>query len=186
MADKTIDQLTELTTLEANDLLIAYDVSELGTEKIRKITKTNAFVGVGGGEVTTAQLLTTSGTLQSQFDGLDADFATGEIAQFMMSTMPDGWLQLLGTNVSRTTYADLFAKIGTTYGAGDGSTTFTLPTLLSFLALFGAGTSLPAVRYDHTASVLSDGRILVTGGYDGAAVRAETYFGTIARWGIRT
>jgi len=49
MADKTIDQLTELTTLEANDLLIAYDVSELGTEKIRRITKTNAFIGVGGG-----------------------------------------------------------------------------------------------------------------------------------------
>ena len=58
MADKTIDQLTELTTLEANDLLIAYDVSELGTEKIRKITKTNAFAGVGGGVTTKIGTLT--------------------------------------------------------------------------------------------------------------------------------
>jgi hypothetical protein len=67
MADKTVDQLTELTTLEANDLLIAYDVSELGPEKIRKITKTNAFVGVGGG-VTTEQLSTTSGVLNTKID----------------------------------------------------------------------------------------------------------------------
>jgi hypothetical protein len=47
MADKTTDQLVELTTLEANDLLLAYDVSEVGDEKIKKITKTNAFAGVG-------------------------------------------------------------------------------------------------------------------------------------------
>ena len=104
----------------------------------------------------------------------------GEIAQFMTSTMPSGWLQLLGTNVSRTTYAALFAKIGTTYGAGDGATTFTLPTLLSFLALFGAGTPLSSGRARHTASVLSDGRILIVGGSDNNEVtRAETYFGTI-------
>ena len=68
MADKTIDQLTELTTLDANDLLIAYDVSELGTEKIRKITKTNAFAGIDVGDVTTAQLVTTSGVLNDKIN----------------------------------------------------------------------------------------------------------------------
>lgn len=43
------------------------------------------------------------------------------------TTVPDGWLECDGSAVSRTTYAELFAEIGTTYGAGDGSTTFNLP-----------------------------------------------------------
>lgn len=42
--------------------------------------------------------------------------------------VPDGWLFCDGSAVSRTTYADLFAIIGTSFGAGDGSTTFNLPT----------------------------------------------------------
>lgn len=43
--------------------------------------------------------------------------------------VPTGWLQCNGAEVSRTTYARLFRKIGTKYGAGDGSTTFNLPDL---------------------------------------------------------
>ena len=42
--------------------------------------------------------------------------------------VPDGWLFCDGRAVSRTTYADLFAIIGTYFGAGDGSTTFNIPT----------------------------------------------------------
>lgn len=41
---------------------------------------------------------------------------------------PDGWLFCLGAAVSRTDFADLFALLGTAYGAGDGATTFNLPT----------------------------------------------------------
>lgn len=43
------------------------------------------------------------------------------------ATAPAGSLLCYGQNVSRTTYAALFTAIGTTYGAGDGSTTFALP-----------------------------------------------------------
>jgi len=43
------------------------------------------------------------------------------------TTAPEGYLLENGQAVSRTTYADLFATIGTTYGAGDGSTTFNVP-----------------------------------------------------------
>jgi hypothetical protein len=46
MANKTIIDLTELTSLESDDLLIAYDISAAGSEKSRKITKTNAFTGL--------------------------------------------------------------------------------------------------------------------------------------------
>lgn len=53
--------------------------------------------------------------------------AVGDYKLTAVDEEPAGWLQCNGNAVSRTTYADLFAKIGTTYGAGDGSTTFNLP-----------------------------------------------------------
>ena len=53
----------------------------------------------------------------------------GEVTYFAMSSAPTGWLKANGAQVSRSTYADLFAAIGTTFGAGNGSTTFNLPDL---------------------------------------------------------
>lgn len=53
----------------------------------------------------------------------------GEVAFFARSTTPSGWLKANGAAVSRTTYAALFAAIGTTFGAGDGRTTFNLPDM---------------------------------------------------------
>lgn len=55
--------------------------------------------------------------------------APGAVQAFAMSTAPTGWLKANGAAISRTTYAALFAAIGTTYGVGDGSTTFNLPDL---------------------------------------------------------
>src|SRR5690606_40101311 len=54
---------------------------------------------------------------------------TGAIVAYGGTDAPTGWLFCHGQEVSRTTYARLFAVIGTTYGAGDGSTTFNLPDL---------------------------------------------------------
>jgi len=48
---------------------------------------------------------------------------------FAMNTAPSGWLKANGAAVSRTTYAALFSAIGTTFGVGDGSTTFNLPDM---------------------------------------------------------
>jgi microcystin-dependent protein len=53
----------------------------------------------------------------------------GLISPFAGSTAPTGWLNCDGAAVSRTTYAQLFTVCGTTYGSGDGSTTFNLPNL---------------------------------------------------------
>ncbi len=53
----------------------------------------------------------------------------GMLAPYAGKTAPAGWLLCDGSAVSRTAYAALFAVIGTTYGAGNGSTTFTLPDL---------------------------------------------------------
>lgn len=51
----------------------------------------------------------------------------GDYKMIAGSTIPDGWLLCNGAAVSRTTYAELFAAIGTRYGSGNGSTTFNLP-----------------------------------------------------------
>jgi len=53
----------------------------------------------------------------------------GAVSYFAMSTAPTGWIKANGAAISRTTYAALFAVIGTYYGAGDGLTTFNLPDL---------------------------------------------------------
>lgn len=53
----------------------------------------------------------------------------GTVAHFAASTAPAGWLKCNGAAVSRAAYAALFAAIGTTYGVGDGATTFNLPEL---------------------------------------------------------
>ena len=53
----------------------------------------------------------------------------GQVAFFAMNTAPTGWLKANGAEVSRSTYSALFSAIGTTFGAGDGSTTFALPDL---------------------------------------------------------
>jgi len=53
----------------------------------------------------------------------------GSITMYGGSSAPSGWLYCNGQNVSRTTFANLFSAIGTTFGAGDGSSTFGLPDL---------------------------------------------------------
>lgn len=58
-----------------------------------------------------------------------ASTPAGTLIYFAASTPPTGFLKANGAAVSRTTYADLFAVIGTTWGAGDGGTTFNLPDL---------------------------------------------------------
>lgn len=59
---------------------------------------------------------------------------SGSISMFAAQTAPAGWLECNGSAISRTTYATLFAAIGTTYGSGDGSTTFNLPDFRGYFA----------------------------------------------------
>ena len=53
----------------------------------------------------------------------------GSVMPYAGSTAPSGWLLSYGQEISRSTYATLFAAIGTTYGIGDGATTFNVPDL---------------------------------------------------------
>tara|TARA_R110001632_G_scaffold222022_1_gene352913 strand:- start:25 stop:750 length:726 start_codon:yes stop_codon:yes gene_type:complete len=65
---------------------------------------------------------------------------TGAVNTFAMNLAPTGWLSCDGSLVSRATYSNLFSIVGTLYGVGDGSTTFTLPDLRGeFVRGFDAG-----------------------------------------------
>lgn len=82
----------------------------------------------------------------------------GTIIAFAGSTVPEGYLLCNGANVSRTTYANLFAAIGTAWGSGDGSTTFTLP---NFSGRFLEGTTSAGSVGDY----LSAGLPNITGSF---------------------
>lgn len=112
---------------------------------------------------------------------LTAAAPPGHVAYSARATAPTGWLVANGALVSRTTYAGLFAAIGTTYGAGDGSTTFALPDLRGeFIRALDLGRGvdvgrtlgsaqgafMPAIPRDGwgTGGPLAQGRLLVSSG----------------------
>jgi microcystin-dependent protein len=65
--------------------------------------------------------------IQTQLDALS--LPAGMLAPYAGTSAPSGWLLCYGQAISRSTYATLFTAISTTYGVGDGSTTFNLPDL---------------------------------------------------------
>jgi len=89
----------------------------------------------------------------------------GEIKMWPTGTPPAGYLLCDGSPVSRSTYAALFAVIGTTFGVGDGSTTFNLPNYnnrmpigaggLYALGDTGGSKDAVVVSHDHTVNITS-------------------------------
>lgn len=94
-----ISALTELTSVANDDYLVVLDTS---ANIAKKVTVANFNQAV---------------------------LPAGIVAPYGGTSEPTGWLFCYGQAINRTTYAALFAAIGTTYGAGDGSTTFNLPDL---------------------------------------------------------
>ena len=69
---------------------------------------------------------------------------SGTIVAFGNTTAPTGWLVCNDAAISRTTYARLFAVVGTTFGTGDGSSTFNVPDLRDRVPL-GFGTNMSSL-----------------------------------------
>ena len=65
----------------------------------------------------------------SAWGGLASGVPVGTILAHAANTPPSGFLECNGSNISRSTYATLFSTISTTFGVGDGSSTFALPDL---------------------------------------------------------
>jgi len=99
----------------------------------------------------------------------------GAIKPWTKATAPAGYLLCNGGAVSRSTYADLFAVISTTYGAGDGSTTFNVPQLqgkmpqgydgntYNLAGTGGANTITVAVTNNQAATNATNQSVTVTG-----------------------
>lgn len=89
----------------------------------------------------------------------------GQIIMFAGKSAPAGTLICNGAAVSRTTYAELFAAIGTIYGAGDGKSTFNLPAMLDGTVVthtttpdsVGAPTAGSVIGHIHGATAASNG-----------------------------
>jgi len=62
-------------------------------------------------------------------ESIISSYPAGSVVYHAANSAPTGFIKANGATVSRTTYADLFASIGTLYGAGDGSSTFEVPDL---------------------------------------------------------
>ena len=75
-------------------------------------------------------------------------FIVGQIILFAGSTIPTGWLVCDGSAISRTTYSNLFSVLGTTWGTGDGSTTFNIPDFRGRTAI-GVGESNATGHTNH-------------------------------------
>lgn len=126
---------------------------------------TGAFT-LDGDNGTSGQVMTSAGsgatpTWADKVDGVLAGF----IQMYGAASAPTGWLLCNGAAVSRSTYATLFALIGTTYGAGDGSSTFNVPDMRdkfpvgsgSTYALNATGGNADSTLPSHTHAITDPG-----------------------------
>ena len=95
-------------------------IEDNGTQKLWRFEHNGDFNSAGDVSTSSGKYLNNSVQISE---------LVGEVAFFARTTPPSGWLKANGAAVSRTTYAALFSAIGTTFGAGDGSSTFNLPDL---------------------------------------------------------
>lgn len=107
------------TTVDDTDLTINRALISNGSGKIAVSDVTSTELGYLDG---------VTSNVQSQLNSI-VTTPPGVISAFAGTSTPSGWFLCYGQAVSRSTYANLFSAIGTTYGTGDGSTTFNLPDL---------------------------------------------------------
>lgn len=123
-------RITGLLTANLNlifpALVAGWTVINATTGAFTITAKTAAGTGV---TVTGSQAIVGDGTNILSVAPTPVATDTGAISWFAKNSAPTGYLKANGTAVSRSTYAALFAAIGTTFGVGDGATTFNLPDL---------------------------------------------------------
>ena len=121
--------------------------------------------------------------------GSTSPVPAGVVAWTAASAAPTGWLLCDGSAVSRTTYADLFTALSTTYGVGDGSTTFNLPDLRAKMPIGVNGTYTLASTGGAATVTLSTSQIpshthsITSGGSHTHTVNIETETGWTATGG---
>lgn len=135
----------------------AYDYSP---GRVVLYTDNNLYKCIQANGASSTVVAPTDSTYWSQiptYADLPDPIPTGVILPFGGSTVPEGFLLCNGAAISRTTYAKLFAAIGTLYGAGDSATTFNLPDMRDKFAegsgTYTVGTAVEAGLPNITGSV---------------------------------
>lgn len=131
---------TQLPPLEQNQVwvgsasgIVAATIDTVPSASVLQSMLANASPGTDGSRIvgyydaTTSTPTTVNAIITFLLSQLAYLIPPGTMMDFAGTSAPDGFLICDGTAVSRTTYADLFAAIGTTWGVGDGSSTFNLP-----------------------------------------------------------
>jgi microcystin-dependent protein len=115
---------------------------------------------------------------------------TGSLIMWPSNTIPSDWKLCNGAAISRVTFATLFSLLGTTFGAGDGSTTFNLPDYRNkmpygadavVVGATGGSADAIVVSHTHTATVTDPGHFHSVTGYSvggGPGTATGTAFGT--------
>jgi len=132
--------LTASTVSTSAQLNTGGNISVTGSLNVSDDSTTRTNLGLGSMATQNANAVAITG---GSISGVQLPNFVGLILPFAYDTSgspPSGFLECKGAAVSRTTYSDLFAAIGTTWGVGDGSTTFNLPDLQgAFLRGTGTG-----------------------------------------------
>lgn len=141
--NSTTGTITNLSTTLAGDFTISQGTGTLGTSGVTLGTY---------GSVTAIPFLTVDakGRITSATTGTFSTLPTGAVMSFAMNSVPSGWLETNGAAVSRTTYANLFASTSTTFGTGDGSTTFNLPDLRGIFVRGNGSQTIGTSTYSGT------------------------------------
>ena len=148
---------TGLTSFTAGDLMYA------------TASTTIAKLGIG----TAGQVLKTNTGASAPEWSTETDLCpVGSIIMYGAAAAPTNWVLCDGSAINRTTYADLFSAIGTTYGAGNGSSTFNVPNLqgvfpagydggssYALAATGGATTDTPTLSGTNAGTTLTSSQI---------------------------
>ncbi|MCR9140778.1 MAG: tail fiber protein [bacterium] len=128
-----------------DDLHVSGNLSLLTGASVSEISTDGTLADNSDTALPTEQAVRTY--VQAQIAQFANDQLVGSVAAFAMNAPPTGWLECDGSDVDRAVYATLFARIGTTFGAGDGSTTFALPDLRGeFIRGWSNGATVDAGR----------------------------------------
>lgn len=149
-------------TSSANSALIEFQDSTTKKWEVGKDASDNFVVNSGVANVISIDAATSRASVQQTptaakdivtKEYVDQSIPIGSVTAYTGASAPTGWLVCDGSAISRTTYAGLFAVCGTTYGAGDGSTTFNVPNMVDrFVKGAGTGVARGTVGGSNTIS----------------------------------